>query len=526
MLSGFGYSKWVGSMRNVSQLKIAVSSSCLLAALCSPAFGDTELHVGPYPQKAGLEQNGYEYVVPMGGAAAAPVVEVIQTDGVFQYIKPQAITFTTQYRADCGRGKILLNPGVELRDSENNILPSIESSFATEDAGLTGKKQLLQNYVSYAPSSLTAHSPQTACNQIIQERRQDGEPITELMRNGFWRKLDNVYETRLKYSCQGDGPGFQDIIGYSKRAPQPLYIHCVGDPDFGKTYAPTSTSTSTSSASRSQIDDALDEKRRQREALEDKFRLRGVLARGSREQSVSSPMVLQQFLALGAQKTRDEGMRLADFEIVKDGGNIYYIGLWEAGSGTNIFVEPKDVSEFSDLLRQQNANGLILTDFEAVQIGGRTHYASLWTSGRGTQTVQGAARHQYGTRDEFLEIYNANKAQNIFPVDIEVDTRDGQIVYRAAWQKFANGNGPQFMSAVTMDEFRNTREQLSSRGKEVVDIERIKRNGTEYVTALWADGSGDSAFTRPRRYDALADFMDDEIGSRHIADLEVQRASD
>jgi hypothetical protein len=507
-------------------LKTGAGLAALAFLAGAPALADTELKAGPYPEKAGLEISGYVYSVPIGGEAEAPVVEVMHTDGLYDSVRDEVITFKAQYRAECGSGKSLISPGIELRDSENTTLFTYEGQAEAETPGLITRKQILPEYVPHAPTSMTALTPLTACNQIIQQRKVDGTPVTDLLRKGFWRKIDRAYETRLSYHCQGNGIGFHDAIAHSKRVSQPLYIHCIGDPDYGKTYAPTSTNTSTSSASRSDIDDALDKKRQAREALEGKFRLRGVLDSGARTQEVSSPMTLAQFINLGEQKTQNEGLRLADFEIQKDGGEVYYIGLWARGNQGNWFVGPKTASEFNQLLRTQNAAGKLLVDFEAVKIGGQMHYASLWESGRGTQTIAGAVRNPFGERSEFIALYNENKAKGIYPVDIEMMLEDGKFTYRAVWQKFSEGNGPEFMSAVTMDEFRNIRDQLSARGKEVVDIERVEKNGKDYVTALWANGSGDSAFTRPRSYDAFEDFMDQDIGERHIRDLEVQKTSD
>ncbi|MEM6625993.1 MAG: hypothetical protein AAF719_04755 [Pseudomonadota bacterium] len=483
---------------------------------------DTELHAGPYLKKADINIGGYMFDAPIGGEDAAPIVRVTHEDGVYSsYDVGQGLRFSVDYNATCGRGHTLSGLSFAMRDHDGNSLDVFESTVPSPDTDLSRKAFLMTEYAPIDPDNLTAHSPITACNQVIQTRKVEGKPVLALLRKGFWRELTPAYETRMSYRCQKDGLGFNDITSHGESADQPVFVHCVGDPDYQRNVAQTSTNTSASSASRSDIGDALDEKAKKREAFIATFRMRTVLEEGAKVQRITTPLPLTAFKSLKQKLQQEDGLRLVDFEIVKSDNVPYYIGLWEEGVGATPIKAPKKIIEFNTLHNNQIDEGFVIIDFEVVRIEGELHYASLWAKDRGVQDVRGAPRLPFGDRSAFMDLYNSQKADNWFPVDLEIIERDGKIAYRAVWQKFPDGDGPQFMSAVPLEEFRTLRDQLNAAGKVVSDLERIEISGETMVAGLWIDGDGATAFTRPRSYDDMANFMEGPLGNRHIRDLEV-----
>ncbi|MEL8055437.1 MAG: hypothetical protein AAGK66_04730, partial [Pseudomonadota bacterium] len=443
------------------------------SGLGQTSMADTELVAGPYPVKSGVNVDGHIFNVPIGGADNAPVIEVIHEDGVYSAYGPdQNISFSVDYNADCGRNHTRSGFGFRFRDQDGNDLEVFETTTSSPDTDLSRKTFLLPGYVPVDPDNSTAHTPFTACNQVIQTRKVEGKPVLKLLREGFWYQYRPAYETRMSYNCQKNGLGFRDTIPYSRSVSHPLFVHCVGDPDYKRNYATTSATTSASSIDPSQIQDELDRKAAETAAYRATLRVRGLLAEGSKEQRITNPVGLAAFRGLKQKLQDEEGLQLVDFEIVKRDGDPYFIGLWEKGTARNPFRRPRTLSEFNTLHEAQKNNGYIILDFETVRIDGELHFASLWSKDRGVQEVRGAPRRVFGHRSEFMDIYNAQKSENRFPVDLEVIKRDGKIAYRAVWKRFADGNGPEFMSAVPLEEFRTLRDQLNTAGKIAIDLER------------------------------------------------------
>lgn len=291
--------------------------------------------------------------------------------------------------------------------------------------------------------------------------------------------------------------------------------------------AKTSKTTSTTSASHADIQKELDKKKKKNAKnnptrtnpvdplieVQSKLRYRALLNKGQKVQFISQPRLFADFLTYGEQLTTTRGMRLMDFETKFVAGGLYYIGLWEKGSGTSLFKQSLPVTDFNKLHKKNKQKGLQLADFELVRKKGAYQVVSLWKPGN--------TQEQFSPSMDASALKSRNavlKEKNRYPVDIEVRVEKGEIRYAALWRE---GRRVQFMPHMTMAAFRATRDELVSRGMKAVDIEFVKKGGEQYITALWTNGEGPTSVSKPRKYEAFKDFIDTK-DTLFIEDLEIQ----
>ena len=272
------------------------------------AFADTTVQVGPYKGVRG-EVLDYEFTYPVN-PDHAPVVEVYQSNGVFNtIIEDKDIVFNMRYRFECGSGRKLTV------DQAPEIDGAYSKSLGTED-GLQLVEMTMPDY--RPPSGM---SPIEACNAVIDQRKAVGKNVAPLLKQGFWRPLIEAYPVTMEYTCTEDPNNVFDFPGpprnFTPEATQPLFVKCLGDPDYGKETATTSSTTSTRSATDEEIRRALEEKRRRQEeerarqgnrtnpgssgptrANPDEAGYRAILNDGTIQQEVSKPVGLNDFMAL------------------------------------------------------------------------------------------------------------------------------------------------------------------------------------------------------------------------------------
>lgn len=495
-------------------------------------------HLAPlsYPVKAGVKKGDYEYSVPVrSDGSPAPIVEVHPSNERYEFIvRDKDIHFTTEFRVECGKGWRISGDGLPvILDGKGKTITS-SNKIDRANSRYNYIDSVMEEFV---PPS--AKSPQTACNDVIDQRRAVGQSVGSFLKDGFWIKIKEAYPIRLTYGCEKKPKiGFKDIRSNQLESWQPLFVHCLGDPDYGKQTAKTSKNTSTSSASHADIKRALDEKQAKKEAAKagqpnranpliptssssNRLRYRALLSEGNIKRSVSSPKTLDDFLDYGNKLSAKRGMRLVDFEVVPQNSKTYYVGLWEKGSGTNLFHKPVSIKKFNKLHADYREQGLRLADFELLHKQGKTRIVSFWKSGAPNQEFSLKMSVQ-----EFKKHNAAYKEKGMYPSDIEVYVSSGKIRYAALWREYgadesARDFAPsQFMPAIEASEFRATRDQLIERNQRPLDIERVAKNGKVYFSGLWVEGRGLGTISKPRDLENFKQFAR-SLTNSYIDDLEV-----
>lgn len=497
--------------------------------VCSAAYAaDSFFNTNLYQEKSGIKTADYSFAVPTN-KYKAPIVEVYQSNGVFSnIIRDKDIFFTTAYRVECGKGWKLSEPALpKIIDSNNQNIASHTSS-PNLDGNLYYVESVMSNYVPPAQNS-----PQEMCNRVINDRRSAGFSVSKLLKKGFWTKIDQAYKSKISYVCVNQKKqlgGFKEFFRYPKlEGWQPLYVHCLGDKNYGKVYAKTSKKTSTKSASQTDIKEQLDKKRQSNTAapkLKKKvIKYRALLDKGNHQRTVSQPKTLDEFFAYGEKMAVKRKYRLLDFEIVRHKGERLYVGLWAKGSGTSILNRPLSISEFNQYKLQQNAKGLVLIDFELFGKGDKRRAVGLWNSG----DVEDGFSPSMSVKN-FIERNATLEKIGFFPVDIEARVEKGEFRIAALWHKGQSYQATSasqeevtptyFLPPREVSNFRLIRDELNGKGEKVIDIERVVRDGKVYYMGLVIKEQSANRLSKPRDYESFKRFMKSE-NNFYINDLEI-----
>ncbi|WP_189402481.1 hypothetical protein [Arenicella chitinivorans] len=499
------------------------------------AAAESTLRAYPYPVKAGVKNGDYSFSVPTR-VNESPIVEVHQSDGRFAAIlRDKDVHFKTSFSIDCG------NKWQLEKDPLLSVFGNSEHVTAENLGVLSANSEyshMTSRMTSFEPT--LSSSPQHACNTIVDDRANAGLDTASLLKKGFWTKIDQAYKVGLRYSCVRTKKRKRNLFNPTRSkklsAWQPLFVHCVGDSDYGKQFAKTSRSTSASSASHDDIKKALAKKRKPtsskqakrtnpKTAVDGELLYQGLINSGHEKRVVSPPKLFDDFLEYGATMTSARQMRLVDFETLRMNQRQYYVGLWQKGNGTSLFVKPLTVAKFNKLHQKNINKGLRLADFELLKINQDTRVVSLWQSGKlDEQFSPNMSAKGFKQRNATL------KKTGLYPVDIEMLVNDGDIRYAALWRQ-SSSNPPtndstllskpaQFMPALETKQFRTTRDELVSQGKQLVDVERVVRDGKTYFAGLWVDGDGPSRLSKPRNRVQFKDFINSSKAP-FVQDLEI-----
>lgn len=501
-------------------LRVGISITVLVLCMSQVAFAaDSFLDTQLYQEKAGVKISDYRYSVPIQ-QDKSPIVEVHQSDGVFaKIVRDRDIVFKTAYRIECGRGRKLQSQVLPvIRGMNDKDVASYTGTPSTQD-GANYLDTVMSNYVK--PQTVL---PQTMCNRVINDRKKVGLDTTALLKAGFWTKIDKAYATTLAYECvDKKKTGFSRLdLSRQLDAWQPLYVHCLGDKDYGKVFAKTSHKTKATSATHADLKKQLDKKRASRSRINQPvLQYRALLHSGQSPRTVSAPKTLADFIEYGKKVTVDRGFRLIDVEVASLNKQRRYVGLWEKGTGTNIFSGPKRVNEFNKFKEQQNRKGLILVDFELFGRGDNRRVVGIWKSGTAAGVFSPSMSIK-GLKERTAKL----RKDGFMLVDMEARIEKGEFRYAALWRQFKAGDTPyqkvRVLAPKQADRFRTVRDQLAKTNEHLIDVERIVLRGKTYYTGLLVKSDAESRLSKPRDFKSLETFLT-SLNDIYVDDLEVHK---
>lgn len=540
------------NLKTYFPFSLALFSLVLLFSM--PVMADTQTVIGPYKgQKSKILD--YEFSYPLN-PDLAPVIQVYQKRGLFDtIIRDKDITFKFRYRFECGKGwKLIVTKP-----------PAMEGAYIKDRGKEKGLRKLDITLPGYIPPQ--GQEPISACNAVIEDRKSAGLPTGQLLKKGFWVTLPEAYPMEMGYRCEekvgalefGKVPRF-----YSPEVAHPLYVQCLGDPDFDKPVAKTSKNTGSRSASRDEIEEALDKKRKKQEAKEraennanrtnpepkpgertnppgkrtnpegkggKDVAYQALFALGTTDQIVSAPRTGADLVSFG-ESVVQRGFRLVDVETKKLKGKYHYVGLWNNTDGASWFSELKDYGSFDKIRAARQKKGMRLVDIEVVKKeNGKRLYSGVWHEGAGNEYISPPL-----DLATFRRMLKDKKAEGMVAIDFEVErSKDGSLKFHGLWrnqrtvQKIQRLGGwindVQLSTPIPVKEYRNLREKLEANGQRAIDIERIKTDGKTHVVALWVDGQGKSGFSLQRKRGEFLDFLDKQKGKGLVvSDLEIVKA--
>ncbi len=206
----------------------------------------------------------------------------------------------------------------------------------------------------------------------------------------------------------------------------------------------------------------------------------------------------------------NQGLRLKDFEHYVENGQDYYFGSWQTGTGVQ---EWRLLTNYSDWVDNNNSfffdSDLRLTDFEHFEEGGQDFFFGSWNTGTGTQVV----RLSNTIADWTVDNNNFVNNLGLQLYDFEYFQEGGQSNFFGCWRP---GTGiQQIRIATSLAEWQDYNEDLvQNQGLILYDFEYYVDGGQEYYFGLWRTDPGVQAVEIAPTLLDWANFDNDYINNQ------------
>lgn len=236
-----------------------------------------------------------------------------------------------------------------------------------------------------------------------------------------------------------------------------------------------------------------------------------------------------EFVALWKSKANDFGNRIADIELVEDGGKLWYVGVFHPGSGKQSLYQYDSFTAFLDRFNKLHKQGMKLVDFDRATVGGKTLYTGVWH-----QSGQGQYLYCYDSWGEFADKWKALAKKNYRLHDVDVEytlsvsgnykpNRPLKLsqAFCGVWKP---GTGGYYLKKTAWPELARLWRDLAKKGILLRDVAMNVSGGRLEYTGAWVAAPGGTALYGASGYGSIHDKWGelDRQGYRLI-DIEAVR---
>ncbi|MGA8259404.1 MAG: hypothetical protein WB783_04245 [Arenicellales bacterium] len=202
------------------------------------------------------------------------------------------------------------------------------------------------------------------------------------------------------------------------------------------------------------------------------------------------------------------GLRLADIETFKSGGDVWFIGVWREGHDAHYLWRAKGWKAFSDKWKELGAKKLRLTRIETYTSGKDRYYVGVWRSGSDGYYLWSGA-----TWKDFTSKWSELNKDKLRLVDIETYAGGDGIHYIGVWR---SGSDRYYLWNVdSWKALADKWKELGPKHYRLIDVDVLKQGNKTHYIGVWRSGTGGYALWHSRTWNGMVDKWK-ELGAEHL----------
>ena len=195
------------------------------------------------------------------------------------------------------------------------------------------------------------------------------------------------------------------------------------------------------------------------------------------------------------------GQRLVDIEVAKEGGKLWYNGIFVPGSGGHALYQYNNFDSFVDRFKKLHSDGLKLVDLDVITVGSKKLYTGVWR-----KASHGQYLYCYDNWGDFTDKWDDLSDQNKRLIDVDVESvlvgvsgpgprRVLKLTqsYCGIWK---SGTGGYRLYKMGWSSFRKKWADLRKSGYRLIDVGTSVEGGVIQYTGAWRAERGSSALYR------------------------------
>ncbi|HEY2764939.1 MAG TPA: hypothetical protein VGJ13_13160 [Pseudonocardiaceae bacterium] len=186
------------------------------------------------------------------------------------------------------------------------------------------------------------------------------------------------------------------------------------------------------------------------------------------------------------QEWSGQGLRLADLEIGKPGGQIRYSGVFNQGTGGYGLWALADWNSFVAKWQEWSGQGLRLADLEITDVGGELRYSGVFNQGTGGYGLWANADW-----NNFIAKWQEWSNQGLRLVDFTITPINGQNRFSGVFVQGAGGHG--LWANADWDSFIAKWQEWSNQGLRLIDLEISGSGAATRYSGVFRQGTGGHA---------------------------------